>query len=805
MPVAQEVLDTIALSRDEYALIIERLGREPNEVELGMFGALWSEHCGYKNSKPLLRQLPGEGPYVLTQRGAENAGAVDIGDGVCVVLKIESHNHPSAIEPYQGAATGVGGIVRDIFAMGARPIAILDSLRFGPITPSSVGRGAIADAAREGGPEPQDADVTRNRYLFGGVVAGIAGYGNCLGIPTVGGEVVFEDSYSANPLVNAMCVGIAPVDRLASAKAEGPGNLLMLVGADTGRDGIHGASGLASRTDPHSRFEELRPAVQVGNPFLEKMLMEACLDLAHHHAGWISGIQDLGAAGLTASSAESAARAGTGLVIDVAKVARREEGMSAYEVMLSESQERMLIIVRKGHEDDVAGLFERWEVPWTIIGHVSDDRLIHIMDGDGEVATLPVGILVEAPEYTREGVRPPELDELGALDLLSLPDLENNATLGVGLGSSASGNGALAVSDGDQPVDAESKPAPKRGTPNAALLRLLGSPNIASKRWVYRQYDQSVLANTVVAAGADAAVMRIKGTPKGIAISVDGNGRYAHLSPYAGGAMAVAEAARNVVCTGAQPVAVTDCLNFGNPERPEVYYQMQEVIRGISDACSELGTPVISGNVSLYNETSDRAVCPTPVIGMLGILDDVTRHCQMVFEHEGDEVFLLGSLLEQPAASLAGSEYLKEIHGLVGGRLSMDLGLEARLHRAVLALIRQRIATAAHDCSDGGLAVALAEMCLAGGKGIDASGADLGLRLDAALFGEAQSRVVIATRPGERGAIDQIARAGDIPFARIGRVTAERRLRLGPIDLSLDEIRDAYEGGLERALTDKPV
>jgi len=428
MPVAQEVLDTIALSRDEYALIIERLGREPNEVELGMFGALWSEHCGYKNSKPLLRQLPGEGPYVLTQRGAENAGAVDIGDGVCVVLKIESHNHPSAIEPYQGAATGVGGIVRDIFAMGARPIAILDSLRFGPITPSSVGRGAIADAARDGGPEPQDADVTRNRYLFGGVVAGIAGYGNCLGIPTVGGEVVFEDSYSANPLVNAMCVGIAPVDRLASAKAEGPGNLLMLVGADTGRDGIHGASGLASRTDPHSRFEELRPAVQVGNPFLEKMLMEACLDLAHHHAGWISGIQDLGAAGLTASSAESAARAGTGLVIDVAKVARREEGMSAYEVMLSESQERMLIIVRKGHEDDVAGLFERWEVPWTIIGHVSDDRLIHIMDGAGEVATLPVDTLVEAPEYTREGVRPPELDELEALDIMSLPDLEASAS-----------------------------------------------------------------------------------------------------------------------------------------------------------------------------------------------------------------------------------------------------------------------------------------------------------------------------------------------------------------------------------------
>ena len=399
MAVDQEVLDTIALSRDEYDLIVERLGREPNEVELGLFGALWSEHCGYKNSKPLLRLLPAEGAYVLTRRGAENAGAIDIGDGLCVVMKIESHNHPSAIEPYEGAATGVGGIVRDIFAMGARPIALLDSLRFGPL------------------------DDARNRYLFGGVVAGIGGYGNCLGIPTVGGEVVFEDSYSANPLVNAMCVGVAPVDKLASAKAEGAGNILMLVGADTGRDGIHGASGLASRTDPHSRFEELRPAVQVGNPFLEKMLMEACLDLAHNHADWITGIQDLGAAGLYASSAESASRAGTGLVIDVAKVPRREEGMTPYEVMLSESQERMLIIVRKGHEDDVAGLFERWEVPWAIIGHVTDDSTFRIMDGDREAAALPVGVLVEAPEYTREGIRPPELDEMAALDLMALPDL----------------------------------------------------------------------------------------------------------------------------------------------------------------------------------------------------------------------------------------------------------------------------------------------------------------------------------------------------------------------------------------------
>ncbi|HET8944821.1 MAG TPA: phosphoribosylformylglycinamidine synthase subunit PurL, partial [Dehalococcoidia bacterium] len=500
MPVDQSKLDEIALSRDEYDLVVERLGREPNEVELGMFGALWSEHCGYKNSKPLLRLLPAEGAYVLTRRGAENAGAVDIGDGMCVVMKIESHNHPSAVEPYQGAATGVGGIVRDIFAMGARPIAILDSLRFGPL------------------------DDPQNRYLFGGVVSGIGGYGNCLGIPTVGGEVYFEDAYSANPLVNAMCVGVAPVDKLISAKAEGPGNILMLAGADTGRDGIHGASGLASRTDPTARFEELRPAVQVGNPFLEKMLLEACLDLAHNHRNWITGIQDLGAAGLTSAATESAARGGVGLVIDVAKVPRREEGMTPYEVMLSESQERMLIIVRAGHEEHVAGLFDRWEVPWAIIGEVTSDHMIRIHDGGREVGVMPVETLVEAPEYTREGVPGQALWDLQNMDLSGVPDTRE---------------------------------------PGPALLRLLASPNVTSKRWIYRQYDQSVLSNTVVQAGADAAVLRIKGTSKGIAVTTDCNGRYCHIDPYTGAAIAVAEAARNVVCAGAQPVAVTDCLNFG--------------------------------------------------------------------------------------------------------------------------------------------------------------------------------------------------------------------------------------------------
>lgn len=753
MPIEQSALDVIALSRTEYDLIVERLGREPNEVELGMFGALWSEHCGYKNSKPLLRLLPAEGAYVLTKRGAENAGAVDIGDGLCVVMKIESHNHPSAIEPYQGAATGVGGIVRDIFAMGARPIALLDSLRFGPIAPDDP---KLA-------PTGLERPYARNRYLFEGVVAGIGGYGNCLGIPTVGGELVFEDSYTANPLVNAMCVGVAPVDRLASATAEGVGNLLMLVGADTGRDGIHGASGLASRTDPNARFDELRPAVQVGNPFLEKMLMEACLDLARNHSEWIVGIQDLGAAGLTSSSVESAARAGSGLVIDVGKMPRREEGMTPYELMLSESQERMLIIARKEHEADVAKLMERWEVPWTVIGHVTADQAMRIVDGDREVGVMPVDILVEAPEYTRDGKMPAEMAVMHEFDPATLPDIA--------------------------PDDA-----------NGVLLKLLGSANIASKRWVYRQYDQSVLDNTVTEAGSDAAVLRIKGSAKGIAVATDGNGRYCHIDPYLGGAIAVAEAARNVVCVGALPVAVTDCLNFGNPERPEVYFQMEGVIRGIADACGELGTPVISGNVSLYNETGEQAVYPTPVIGMLGILDDVTQHFRPAVTNVGDDVFVVGQPVDQPAGTLAGSEFMKLVHGMVAGLVSIDLQLEGRCHRAALAAMRQGIVTAAHDCSDGGMAVVLAEMCMAGDKGIEAPGVTLGRREDAALFGEGQSRIVLALRPGSRERLGEIANGLDVPIQYIGTVIEEPRLRFGPIDLALDEMRDVYDNALPNAL-----
>ncbi|MEX1254212.1 MAG: phosphoribosylformylglycinamidine synthase subunit PurL [Dehalococcoidia bacterium] len=734
MTVDQRTLDQIALSRDEYRLACERLDREPNEVELGMLGALWSEHCGYKNSRPLLRLFPTTGPRVLTKAGEENAGVVDIGDGLCVALKIESHNHPSAIEPYQGAATGVGGIVRDIFAMGARPIAIFDSLRFGP----------LSDA--------------RNRYLIGGVVGGIGGYGNCLGVPTVGGEIAFEGSYSGNPLVNAMCVGIARVDKLQRARAEGPGNILMLVGADTGRDGIHGATFASVELD--ERSEERRPAVQVGNPFLEKLLMEACLELAEQHADWIVGLQDLGAAGLTSSSVECAAKAGTGLDIDVSLAPRRERGMTAYDLMLSESQERMLVIAKREFEDDVRRLFERWELHCATIGVVTDDGMTTVRDGSEVVARIPVSLLTDPPTYLRDGVKPRWLDELQSYDLAALPDV----------------------------TDA-----------NDALLRVLASPEVASKRWVWRQYDHQVLTNTVAGPGSDAAVIRVKGTSKAIALSTDGDGRMCFLDPYAGGALAVAEAARNVVCAGAEPLALTDCLNFGNPEKLEVYYQLEQCIRGMSDACLALGVPVVSGNVSLYNETNGEAIYPTPVVGMLGLIEDVERVVPMAFQRNGDEVFLIGAMLTGDATSLAGSEYAKVTHdGLVAGRPRIDLDLEVRVQRLCLEAAHRGLLASAHDCSRGGLAVALAECCTEGSHGIDASGAAIDGRMDAALFGEGPSRIVVSTP--QSAALQALARERDVPCVRLGVVGGER-LTLGPyLDLAVEDLRAAYEGGLPAAL-----
>jgi phosphoribosylformylglycinamidine synthase len=732
MPVDQAALDAVALSRAEYDVLVQQLGREPNEVELGMFGSLWSEHCGYKNSKPLLKLFPSGGDHILTKVGAENAGAIDIGGGLCVVMKVESHNHPSAIEPYQGAATGVGGIVRDIFAMGAYPIAILDSLRFGP------------------------PDDPQNRYLFDGVVGGIGGYGNCLGIPTVGGEVLFSTAYNGNPLVNAMCVGVAQTTRLQSARATGEGNILLLVGADTGRDGIHGASGLASRTDPEARFEEMRPAVQVGNPFMEKLLMEACYELASEHGEWIVGLQDLGAAGLTSSVVECCAKGGAGAILDLEYVPRREQGMTPYEVMLSESQERMLVVAKKEHVDDVKRLFDQWELHCEPIGVVTNSREVVIRENGVDVAHVPFDIATEPPQYRRNGVRPQELAALNTFDLGSRPDL-------------------------------------RPGEATYVLLRLLARPNIASKRGVFRQYDHQVLNNTVVAPGGDAAVIRVPGTTKGIAISTDCNGRLCYLDPYAGGAIAVAEAARNVVCTGATPVAVTDCLNFGNPEKLEVYYTLEHAVRGISEACLVFGTPVVSGNVSLYNETQGRPVYPTPVIGLLGIMDDASKALRAKFDAPGREVYLLGAGLEQGVDTLAGSEYLEAVQGMVAGLPRINLENERRLHQLVLRAHGEGLIASAHDCSDGGLAVALAECAVLGEQGFAGAVEFASGRLDAALFGEGQGRIVVSLQSNAATRLAELAMEIGIPVTRLGQTTAGEAFTLGPIATTTTAMRTAYE------------
>jgi phosphoribosylformylglycinamidine synthase len=731
-----------------------------------MFGAMWSEHCGYKNSKPLLRLFPSSGPQVLTTRGGENAGAVDIGGGYCVVFKIESHNHPSAIEPYEGAATGVGGIVRDIFAMGARPIALFDSLRFGPIT----GRRANG---QEGKQSPQ---IARNQALFRGVVAGIGGYGNCLGVPTVGGEVSFSESYDGNPLVNAMCVGVARSDQLLRAVATGVGNPIILVGADTGRDGIGGANVLASRTFETGQ-EELRPTVQVGNPFLEKLLMEACVELAQRHGDWIVGLQDCGAAGLTSSLVECAARGGSGIEIDVQRVPRRETGMTAAEVMLSESQERMIVIARKEHEADVMAHFRRWEVHCDVIGHVTDDGIVRVRDGADERVRVPARIFTDAPEYRRQGVKPRGLDELQTYDLAFLPDI---------------------VAWDEGPADA-----------NAALLQLLASPEITQKRWIWRQYDHQVLTNTVVGPGADAAVLRVKeAAPRGIAVATDGDGVKAFLDPFAGGALAVAEATRNVACTGAKPVAITDCLNFGNPERPDVYFQLEECVRGMAAACETLGVPVISGNVSLYNESDGVAVYPTPVIGALGVLEDVSKALPAGFQARGDAVYLVGatvrqeegrSLLLGEAIQLAGSEYLRQFHGKVAGSVRIDLACEARVQRFLVDAAASMLRSA-HDCSHGGLAVTLAEACLMGTAGFDGDALGIDGRRDAALFGETASRVVVSVSPDHAGAVEAMLERSEVPFARLGETGGDRLRVAGAIDVGLADLRNAYEGGLEQAL-----
>ncbi|MDP2858982.1 MAG: phosphoribosylformylglycinamidine synthase subunit PurL [Bacillota bacterium] len=723
----------VGLTQDEYRLIVDTLGREPNDLELGLYGGMWSEHCSYKSSKVLLKKFPTTGLRVRQGPG-ENAGVVDIGDGLAVVFKAESHNHPSAVEPFQGAATGVGGIIRDIFTMGARPIAMFDSLRFG------------------------EMDDARSRYLLGGVVGGIAFYGNCIGIPTVGGEIYFEDCYKDNPLVNVLCVGLVNPAKIIKGRAEGVGNSVMLVGAKTGRDGIHGASLLASQVFAESA-EDKRPAVQVGDPFMEKLLIEACLEALQ--TGYIVGLQDLGAAGLTSASSEAAARAKNGLDLDIAKVPRRETGMTPYEVMLSESQERMLVIVKKGFEKPVTGIFARWGLDSTVVGRVTDTGMLRVLQDGVVVGEVPARSLAdEGPAYQRPEKRPAYLDSAQRLDLSAVPEPEDYGQ---------------------------------------ALDTLLRSLNIASKEWVYRQYDHMVQVNTIVLPGADAAVLRVKGTRKAIALSTDANGRYCYLDPFVGGAIAVAESARNVVCTGARPVAITNCLNFGNPERPEVMWQFRRTIEGMAEACKALDTPVTGGNVSFYNETSGRAIYPTPLVGMLGVMEDQDRRTTPGFKSAGDMIILLGTTREE----LGGSEYLKLVHGLVAGTPpALDLQLETAVQAACLDAIEQGIARSAHDCSEGGIAVALAECCFSaedGAKGAEVSlegaaavehsagaacagpddaGADRagpdGIRKDALLFGESQSRIIVSCSPVDAGRILSIAQEHRAPAAVIGTVGGQK-------------------------------
>ncbi|MGQ0762834.1 MAG: phosphoribosylformylglycinamidine synthase subunit PurL [Acidobacteriota bacterium] len=739
--ITPEILSTHNLTPEEFNRIKELLGREPNLVELGVFSVMWSEHCSYKSSRIHLKRLPTQGERVIVPPG-ENAGVVDVGDGWCAAFKIESHNHPSFIEPFQGAATGVGGILRDIFTMGARPIAALNSLRFGSL-----------DDAKNG---------HRNRSLLAGVVAGIAHYGNAFGVPTIGGEVAFDDAYALNPLVNAFALGLVRKDQIFFGKATGVGNPVLYVGAKTGRDGIHGATMASAEFDEEAL--EKRPTVQVGDPFLEKLLLEACLEAMR--SGAIAGIQDMGAAGLTCSTCEMAARAGTGIEIDLSLVPQRETGMTAYEMLLSESQERMLIVAHKGRAKEVVEIFAKWDLDAVVIGHVHDDGRMRVRHEGEIVCDVPVMALTdEAPIYQRpmSKVESPKSAELSVKDQTTKTKDQNH---------------------------------------NDTLLRLLGSPNLTSKEWVYRQYDHMVRTNTVVLPGADAAVVRIKETRKALAIALDGNGRYCAANPREGAKLAVAEAARNVVCVGAKPIAVTNCLNFASPERPEVMWSFSEVIDGIAEACRAFDTPVVSGNVSFYNETEGRGVLPTPVIGMLGLIEDVKRVIQPGFKKEGDVIALLGTTVnnlsvseyEAPmrdgaADSARGSSpTVREGSGEPRVPL-LDLNRELAVQAACLRAAEAGLLRSAHDCSEGGLAVALAESCFSS-LNRDAIGAEISLEISSSslqpqdssllLFSESPSRIIITFDESARSEIDVITKDAGSPFTILGTVGGDRlRIKIG--------------------------
>lgn len=736
--VTPEVVAAHGLTQEEYQKILSTMGRAPNLLELGIFSVMWSEHCSYKSSRVFLKRFPTHADWVIQGPG-ENAGVVDIGDGWAAVFKIESHNHPSYIEPYQGAATGVGGILRDIFTMGARPIALLDSLRFGPL------------------------ELPKNRWLFEKVVAGIAGYGNCVGVPTVGGEVYFQEMYNRNPLVNVFCLGIAPRDRIFRAKASGVGNPVIYVGSKTGRDGIHGASLLAS-SEFSSESEKMRPSVQVGDPFTEKKLMEACLEVMER--GLLVGIQDMGAAGLTSSSCEMAGRAGTGIEIEVSRVPLREEGMSPYEIMLSESQERMLLVCRQDQESEVRKVFEKWDLDVAIIGQVISERVLRVKEWGRVVAEVPVEALTDgAPLYERPLKVPGYLDMVQGLSLDMIP----------------------------QPKDFEE-----------VLIALLKSPTIASKQWVYRQYDHMVGINTVFLPGADAAVLRLKGTRKALAVSLDGNSLYCLANPYMGGMIAVAESVRNLACVGARPLALTDCLNFASPERPETMWQFALCVDGISEACERFGLPVVSGNVSFYNETEGLGIYPTPVVGVLGILDDVQYRVTPWFKDLGDLVVLLGETREE----LGMTEYLKVIHGRERGLPpELDLDRELAVVQCCREAIRRGIIKSAHDLSEGGLAVALAECSLltpSAPQGTEIMlPASQEIRLDALLFGESQSRILVTISESQREEMGRLAEEFHVPIYVLGRVGGDHlSIQLEGekpiIHIPLRQLEEAWKGAIAR-------
>ena len=802
--VTPELVRQHNLTLEEYERIKETLGREPNYTELGIFSVMWSEHCSYKNTRPLLKTFPTKSPKILVGAGEENAGIVDIGHGLAIAFKIESHNHPSAVEPFQGAATGVGGIIRDIFTMGARPIAAINSLRFGPITPETpetAGAEPSSNALAD-----RQAAVANNKRLFNGVVAGIAHYGNCFGIPTVAGEVYFDRCYEGNPLVNAFCLGVLRHEQIARGAAKGVGNPVFYVGPATGRDGLAGAA-FASKDLTEESAEQQRGAVQVGDPFMEKLVCEACLELLA--TGAVAGIQDMGAAGLTCSTCETASRAGTGIEIELSKVPQRAPNMTSYEIMLSESQERMLIIVKKGREQEVRRIFDKWDLPWAEIGTVTDSGRMVVTHEGRTVADIPASKLAnDAPIYHREASEPAYLSLVRAFTLSGLPDTSD---------------------------------------PQGHLEALLAWPTIASKNWVYRQYDHMVRDGSVVCPGSDAAVLRIKAdslplTPEDlqapnvgpsapgsddaaearpnapevlIALTVDCNATYVYLDPYEGGKIAVAEAARNLACSGATPLGATDNLNFGNPHNPEIFWQLKESVRGLAEACRAFNSPITGGNVSLYNQSPAGPIDPTPSVAMVGVIAEPDHVTTQWFKDEGDVILLLGQPVDtqDPLLGLGGSAYLKVIHGLkTGTPPRCDLAKEVDLNSAVRALICSGAVKSAHDCSEGGLAVALAEGCISQqvaretprliGAEIDLSAFEAS-RLDGLLFGETQTRVVISVAPREAVKVIERAKLLGVPANRIGRVGGtELRIKRAEREFSwpVSQLHELWWSSIARAM-----